>query len=96
MLAAIKQNSPTDNVTKFINSIATCMDNIIYETQGTLDISPQMNQDAMADADDILAVLGDIRNELLDLNDMIIKTPSDRAIKQKVGTLSYEVAKVIV
>ncbi|KAJ3322145.1 component of the polarisome [Boothiomyces sp. JEL0866] len=93
LLAAIKQNSSTDTVTKFINSIATCMDNIIYETQGTLDISPQMNQDAMADADDILAVLGDIRNELLDLNEMIIKTPSDRAIKQKVGTLSYEVAK---
>lgn len=76
-----------------INNICTCVDNIIYETQGTLDISPNMNQDAMADADDVVAILGDIRTELLDMCKAIIASPSDRALKQKIANSSYEVAK---
>ena len=89
----MQKKSSGDALSSLVNSISNCVDNIIYETQGTLDISPDMNQDVMADADDVVAVLGDIRNELLDLGDAIIDNPTDRAMKQKIANSSYEVAK---
>jgi hypothetical protein len=89
----LKTNATGDPLVSLVNNIATCVDNIIYESQGTLDISPGMSQDAMADADDILAVLGEIRNEILDLGDTVMDTPGDRSLKQKIADSSYEVAK---
>lgn len=82
-----------EKLSDLVNNIATCVDNIIYETQGTLDISPNMDQDVMADADDVVAILGDIRNELLDLGDDVVESPGDRGLKQKIANSSYEIAK---
>ena len=95
LLQAMKKPATTgEELSGLVNDISQCVDNIIYETQGTIDTAPGLSNDLLNDADDVLAILGDIRNELLDLGDDIIDQPGDRQIKQKVANSSYEIAKV--
>lgn len=87
------RNPKGDDILDLVNSIATCIDNIIYETQGTMDTSPDVGKDLLDDSDDIMNILSDLRLELLDLGDDFVRAPNDRAIKQKVANSSYDVAK---
>jgi methyl-accepting chemotaxis protein len=89
-----KPNPNADEISSLVNEISQFVDNIIYETQGTIDTAPGLSNDLLNDADDVLAILTDIRNELLDLGEDILDHPEDRQIKQKVANSSYEVAKV--
>jgi cob(I)alamin adenosyltransferase len=89
-----KPNTNADEISALVNEISQFVDNIIYESQGTIDTAPELTNELLNDADDVLAILSDIRNELLDLGEDILDHPEDRQIKQKVANSSYEVAKV--
>jgi hypothetical protein len=89
-----KPNPNADEISSLVNEISQFVDNIIYETQCTIDTAPGLSNELLNDADDVLAILTDIRNELLDLGEDILDHPEDRQIKQKVANSSYEVAKV--
>ena len=90
----LKTQTSGDAINDIIVQIATCIDKIIYETQGTLDISTSMPNSMIDDADAIVADLGDINNELLDLGEDLIDSPGDRDITQKIANTCYETAKI--
>ncbi|KAJ2998072.1 component of the polarisome [Globomyces sp. JEL0801] len=94
LLQAMKDPGATgDELLDYINKVATNVDNIIYETQGTLDTSPEISDQVANEADEIALILSDIRNEFLDLGDIIYDAPNDKTTKQKLANSSYEMAK---
>jgi hypothetical protein len=68
-----------------VNDIYICVDDIIYETQGTLDTTSDLKKPAIEVADRQLDVMTDIRTELYRLTDKILQNPKDRDIKQQIS-----------
>ena len=89
----LKSSVTGDELNGVVGKIASCIDKIIYETQGTLDISTSLSNAIIDEADAIVTDMGDINNELLDLGDDLLEAPGDRGIKQKIANTSYEIAK---
>lgn len=67
-----------------VNDIYICVDDIIYEAQGTLDTTNELKKAAIEDADHQLDVLTDVRTELYRLTDKVLQNPKDRDIKQQI------------
>ena len=94
LLQAMRQPSAEGNdMQRLINNVMNFVENIIFETRSTFDITPDLHPDMRADCDDILELLEDDRDKLLDMADQII-TSKDRGIKQQIANCSYEIAKV--
>lgn len=86
-----KQTTSASYITGIISDIAQCVDNIVYETQGTIDIDNNLSDAVLNDCDDVLALLSDIRNDILDMGDLDLE---DRNVKQKLQDNGYEIQKV--
>ena len=90
-----KSNPSADEISALVNEISQFVDDIIYESQGTMDTAP-LSPERLDEADEVLAILTDIRSELLDLSDDILDRPDDKQISKSLANSSYEVAKVLI
>ncbi|KAJ3255908.1 hypothetical protein HK103_005824 [Boothiomyces macroporosus] len=85
LFSLIKQNSGNGKqMSDLVNDIYICVDDIIYEAQGTLDTTNELKKAAIEDADHQLDVLTDVRTELYRLTDKVLQNPKDRDIKQQI------------
>ncbi|KAJ3320409.1 hypothetical protein HDV06_005332 [Boothiomyces sp. JEL0866] len=81
----IKQNSSNGKqMSDLVNDIYICVDDIIYEAQGTLDTTNELKKAAVEDADHQLDVMTDLRTELYRLTDKVVQNPKDREVKQQI------------
>jgi hypothetical protein len=75
----------SDDVLGLVDGIAQC-----------IDTSADVGKSLLDESDEVLAILGELRLDILDLGDDFVKSPRDRAIKQKVANIAYEIAKVTI
>lgn len=75
------------------SDIAQLVDNIVYETQGSINIDPNLSDNLLNDVDDLLALLNDIRTEILDLGDSLLDGPENRGVKQQLANACYDVER---
>ncbi|KAI8892173.1 hypothetical protein BC833DRAFT_393414 [Globomyces pollinis-pini] len=93
LVAAMKQSDSTeDQIIQYINEIADNVDNIVYETQGSIDNS-NLKRNVIEDTDDILAKLSEVRLDILDYGDVLVEDLKDQFTKQKITNATYDIAK---
>eukprot|EP00842_Homolaphlyctis_polyrhiza_P002047 jgi/Hompol1/2843/HPOL_006188-RA len=94
LLGAMKDTSATsDELQDLINEIINFVDNIVYETRGTFDVTRSLHPDIREDADNVLVIMAEVRETLLDLCDEVARDPTSKSVKQKVASTSYAIAK---
>ena len=81
-------------IRSIVIDIERFVDNIVIETKSTLEISNDLDANAVADCEEIMDLLEADRDFLVKVGDEIIKANSKPA-RQKIANVSYEIAKVI-
>lgn len=89
-----KAPSDINEITSLVDNILVFVDNIIFETKATIDATPSLHQDMVADCDDVLEFLEQDRKRLLILIEKVGDLHDQRAAKQEIANCSYEMAKV--
>ncbi|KAJ3272744.1 component of the polarisome [Terramyces sp. JEL0728] len=95
LVGAMKSLSSQSNLVDLVNSVYNNIDNIIYETQGTLDITTDLTEDIIRRADTVLDTMFDVKEELGALAEGLERNTADKHIKQKLTNATIDAGKVI-
>jgi hypothetical protein len=80
-------------ISDLIADIAQTVDNIVYETQGTIDNDKTLESRLVNECDKILDLLNNNRFDLLDLGAIALESTYNKDIRQKLANTSYAIAK---
>ncbi|KAJ3256268.1 hypothetical protein HK103_005631 [Boothiomyces macroporosus] len=94
LLLLMKNSNDLNGSINLVNSVYNNLDNIIYETQGTLDITTDIMEDAIRKADSMLDIMFDVKEELGDLAARIERNNVDKNMKQKLTNATIDAGKV--
>ncbi|TPX72919.1 hypothetical protein SpCBS45565_g00392 [Spizellomyces sp. 'palustris'] len=89
LVTSLKTGTP-ESSNSTIQSIKSSVDDIIFETGRTRSM---LDSDTRSQSDVILEVLQEAVDNLVETGEELLRLEGNRAVKQKIGTCSYEVAK---
>ena len=92
--------STGNEIQEFVNEIVNFVDNVVYESNETFGThTSSIRHRVRLDAEDVLAVMGEVRDKLSDLGEDVGSRSSSTSVqsrkltRQKLANLSYEIAK---